>query len=63
MPSSDLKFEIGHVILMDIVGYSKLVIDQPAELIGKLQEITRNARQFCLKRAGATKARSETPLA
>ena len=25
---SDLKFEIGHVLSMDIVGYSKLIIDK-----------------------------------
>jgi len=28
----DLKFWIGHVLFMDIVGYSKLVIDKQPEL-------------------------------
>jgi hypothetical protein len=42
MPASDLKFEIGHVLFMDIVGYSKLVIDTQTELTRKLNEIVRN---------------------
>ena len=25
-PTSDLKFEIGHVLFIDIIGYSKLLI-------------------------------------
>ena len=25
-PSSNVKFEIGHVLFIDIVGYSKLLI-------------------------------------
>ena len=43
MPASDLKFEIGHVLFMDIVGYSKLVIDKQTELTRKLNEIVRNS--------------------
>ncbi len=26
--SSDVKFDIGHVLFIDIVGYSKLLIDE-----------------------------------
>jgi hypothetical protein len=26
--SADVKFEIGHVLFIDIVGYSKLLIDK-----------------------------------
>jgi hypothetical protein len=44
----DLKFEIGHVLFMDIVGYSKLVIDKEPELTRKLKEIARNSEQFRL---------------
>jgi hypothetical protein len=29
--SSDVKFEIGHVLLIDIVGYSKLLINAQRE--------------------------------
>src|SRR2546430_17666108 len=44
----DLKFWIGHVLFMDIVGYSKLVIDKQPELTRKLKEIARNSEQFRL---------------
>ena len=29
--SSEVKFEIGHVLFIDIVGYSKLLINQQSE--------------------------------
>jgi hypothetical protein len=29
--SSDVKFEIGHVLFIDIVGYSKLLITEQSE--------------------------------
>ena len=60
MPSSDLKFEIGHVLFMDIVGYSKLVIDEQTERTRKLNEITRNAPQFRLAEAEGTLVRLPT---
>jgi hypothetical protein len=28
---SDIKFEIGHVLFIDIVGYSKLLINEQSE--------------------------------
>jgi len=31
--SSDVKFEIGHVLFIDIVGYSKLLITEQSEQI------------------------------
>ena len=31
--SSELKFEIGHVLFIDIVGYSKLLINEQSEQI------------------------------
>ncbi|PYL65993.1 MAG: hypothetical protein DMF25_01730 [Verrucomicrobia bacterium] len=51
---SDLRFEIGHVLFMDIVGYSKLVIDKQAELTRKLKEIARSSEQFRLAEAEGT---------
>jgi len=30
-PSSNVKFEIGHVLFIDIVGYSKLLITDQSE--------------------------------
>jgi TolB-like protein/class 3 adenylate cyclase/Flp pilus assembly protein TadD len=37
--SSDIKFEIGHVLFIDIVGYSKLMIDEQKERLRQLTEI------------------------
>src|SRR4029077_17267308 len=44
--SSDLKFEIGHVLFIDVVGYSKLLITGQSEQIQKLREIVRGTEQF-----------------
>jgi TolB-like protein/lipoprotein NlpI len=37
--SSQLKFEIGHVLFVDIVGYSKLRIDEQKEWLRQLTDI------------------------
>jgi class 3 adenylate cyclase len=50
-PASDLKFEIGHVLFIDIVGYSKLLIDEQRERIQELREIVRGTEQFRLAEA------------
>ena len=47
----DLKFEIGHVLFIDIVGYSKLLINEQSERIQKLKEIVRGTEQFRLAEA------------
>jgi len=44
--SSDVMFEIGHVLFIDIVGYSNLVIDQQSELQRQLSETVRDTEQF-----------------
>src|SRR5438067_1568267 len=36
---SDVKFEIGHVLFIDIVGYSKLLIHEQLAYLEKLREI------------------------
>ena len=49
MPSEsvpDMKFEIGHVLFVDIVGYSKLLIHEQSEQLRKLREIVRATEQF-----------------
>jgi TolB-like protein/Tfp pilus assembly protein PilF len=47
MPSeADVKFEIGHVLFVDIVGYSKLLIHEQSERLKKLREIARGTEQF-----------------
>src|SRR5947199_1237701 len=48
---SDVKFEIGHVLFLDIVGYSKLLINEQSEQIQKLKEIVRGTEQFRLAEA------------
>src|SRR5881628_1591069 len=49
--SSDVKFEIGHVLFIDIVGYSKLLISEQSEQIQKLKQIVRGTEQFRLAEA------------
>ncbi len=44
--SSEVKFEIGHVLFIDIVGYSKLLITEQSEQIQRLKEIVRETEQF-----------------
>src|ERR1700682_1366082 len=49
MPDEDksqLRLEIGHVLFIDIVGYSKLLINEQSEQIQKLKEIVRGTEQF-----------------
>src|SRR5437762_7884504 len=48
---SDPEFEIGHVLFVDIVAYSKLVIDKQREAQRKLNEIVRSTEQFHLSDA------------
>ena len=49
--SSDVKFEIGHVLFIDIVGYSKLLINEQSDQIQKLKEIVRGTEQVRLAEA------------
>src|SRR2546421_4196573 len=44
--SSDVKLEIGHVLFIDIVGYSKLLITEQSERLQKLKEIVWGTEQF-----------------
>src|SRR6266852_2827326 len=59
-PSSDVKFEIGHVLFIDIVGYSKLLINEQSDQIQKLNEIVRGTEQFRLAKAEGTLLRLPT---
>ena len=49
--SSDVKFEIGHVLFVDIVGYSKLNINEQSDQIQKLKAIVRGTEQVRLAAA------------
>src|SRR6266566_1410302 len=49
MPSEqslNVKFEIGHVLFIDIVGYTKLLIHEQLEHLEKLREIVRATETF-----------------
>jgi len=43
---SDVKFEIGHVLFIDIVGYSKLNIHEQSAQLETLKQIVRETGQF-----------------
>src|SRR5947207_9704658 len=49
--SSDVKLEIGHVLFIDIVGYSKLLITDQSARLQKLKEIVWGTEQFRLAQA------------
>ncbi len=49
----DLGFEIAHILLMDVVGYSKLLGNEQAELLQQLNQIVRNTE--CFRRAEASR--------
>ena len=43
---SELKFDIGHVLFIDVVGYSKLLIAEQSDQMQTLREIVRGTEQF-----------------
>ena len=45
---TDVKLEIGHVLFIDIVGYSKLLINEQSEQVQKLKGIAGSTEQFRL---------------
>jgi hypothetical protein len=49
--SPDVKLEVGHVLFIDIVGYSKLLITEQSERLQTLKEIVRGTEQFRLAEA------------
>src|SRR5438270_12471977 len=49
--SPNVKFEIGHVLFIDIVGYSKLLISEQSEQIQELKQIVRGTQQVRLAEA------------
>src|SRR5258708_1263383 len=42
----EIGLEIGHVLFIDIVGYSNLLINEQSEQMQKLREIVRATEQF-----------------
>jgi TolB-like protein/class 3 adenylate cyclase/Tfp pilus assembly protein PilF len=45
-PTPDLPLEIAHVLLMDVVGYSKLLVNEQIEVLQELNQIVRNTECF-----------------
>jgi TolB-like protein/class 3 adenylate cyclase/Tfp pilus assembly protein PilF len=42
----DLQLEIAHLLLIDVVGYSKLLVNEQIELLQALKQIVRNTECF-----------------
>jgi TolB-like protein/class 3 adenylate cyclase/predicted Zn-dependent protease len=53
-PTPDLQLEIAHILLIDVVGYSKLLVNEQIELLQELTQIVRSTECF-----RAAEARSE----
>jgi TolB-like protein/class 3 adenylate cyclase/Tfp pilus assembly protein PilF len=45
-PTPDLPLEIAHILLIDVVGYSKLLVNEQIELLQELKQIVRSTECF-----------------
>jgi len=45
-PTPDLQLQIAHVLLVDVVGYSKLLVNEQIELLHELNQIVRGTESF-----------------
>src|SRR5215468_7191755 len=46
-PTPDLQLvEIAHILLIDVVGYSKLLVNEQIELLEELKQIVRSTKSF-----------------
>ncbi len=45
-PETDAQLQIAHVLFMDIVGFSKLLVDEQSNCSRRLNQIVRNTDQF-----------------
>src|SRR5438094_6522485 len=45
-PAADLQLEIAHLLLIDVVGYSKLLVNEQIELLQELKQIVRSSESF-----------------
>jgi hypothetical protein len=51
---SDPHLVIAHVLFIDVVGYSKLLVNEQRELIQELNQVVRKTPQFRKSEAGGT---------
>src|SRR5947209_939110 len=56
----DLRLEIAHVLFIDIVGYSKLLINEQSESLQELNEVVRGSETFRAAEAAGTLAKIPT---
>jgi hypothetical protein len=45
-PAPDLPLEIAHVLLIDVVGYSRLLVNEQIELLQELNQIVRGTDEL-----------------
>ena len=57
---ADVSLEIGHVLFIDIVGYTKLLINEQLEHLEELREIARATETFRAAQAAGTLMRLPT---
>jgi TolB-like protein/class 3 adenylate cyclase/Tfp pilus assembly protein PilF len=60
VPPPDLQLEIAHLLLIDVVGYSKLLVNEQIELLQELNEIVRNTECFRAAEASGKLTRVST---
>src|SRR5438132_3774708 len=56
----ELRLEIAHVLLIDVVGYSKLLVNEQIELMQELNQIVRGTECFRMAEAGGKLMRMRT---
>src|SRR5438067_2293794 len=59
-PNSDLQLEIGYLLLIDVVGYSKLLVNEQVELQQELNQIVRSTPSFRMAEANGKLIRLPT---
>src|ERR671928_663514 len=45
--STDFRLQIAHILFIDVVGYSKLLINDQHEILQRLNRAVRESPQFC----------------
>ena len=60
VPQLDLQLEIAHVLLIDIVGYSKLLVNEQIESVQELSRVVRSTECFRNAEAGGKLIRVPT---
>src|SRR6266516_1544077 len=59
-PNSDLQLEIGYLLLIDVVGYSTLLVNEQIELLRELNQIVRSTPSFRMAEASSRLMRLPT---